>query len=218
MISDETGYWLLKLDQIARDADAEKLGRAQMHREAYIHQEADRRALEASKNVLAAVKGGKSLEEALNAHLDELERERAARAGDEKKPDRRRGRQEGQGDAERQEDPGDRAPLTIRNHPARPIPDATLPFNVNGDPISGVKQGADLAKTAFALDKPGDTPSDVTAFDTGYLVSSSRRRPPPPRTSGRRTSSSTSGRCARRRRTTRSSSTRSGSCRSSRAR
>jgi peptidyl-prolyl cis-trans isomerase D len=180
VIATETGYWLLKLDQIARDAEAEKIGRAQMNHEAYVHQEADRRALEASKNVLAAVKGGKSLEEALNTHLDELEKERAARAGDAKKPDDKKpDDKKGKGDAEAdKKDPGDRAPLTIRNHPARPIPDATLPFNVNGDPISGVKQAADLAKSAFALDKPGDTPGDVTAFDTGYLVIQLKEKTP----------------------------------------
>ena len=177
VITTENGLWLLKLDQVARDAEAEKLGRAQMTREIYVGQEADRRALEASKNVLAAVKGGKSLEDALNAHLDELAKERDARAGD-KKPDDKAHDKKGKGDAEPKKDEGDRAPLTIQTHPARPIPDATLPFNVNGDPISGVKQSSELARAAFGLDKPGDTPSDVTAFDTGYLVIQLKEKTP----------------------------------------
>ena len=73
---------------------------------------------------------------------------------------------------------GDRAPLTIGTDPARPIADQTLPFNINGDPISGVKQSSDLPKAAFALDKPGDTPSDVTTTETGYLVMQLKEKTP----------------------------------------
>jgi peptidyl-prolyl cis-trans isomerase D len=183
VIATENGYWILKLDQIARDADAEKLGREQLAREVYVGEEANRRALEASKNVLAAVKGGKSLADAIAEHLADLVKEKDARAADAgKKPDDKKKADDGKGkggkgEADKKDD-GDRAPLTIQTDPSRPIPDATLPFNINGDPISGVKQSSDLPKAAFALDKPGDTPSDVTATETGYVVIQLKEKTP----------------------------------------
>jgi peptidyl-prolyl cis-trans isomerase D len=179
VITTENGLWILKLDQIARDADAEKLGRAQLAREVYVGEEANRRALEASKNVLAAVKGGKSLEDAIAEHLAELVKEKEARADADaiKRPDDKKKADDKKKPDDKAEG-GDRAPLTIQTDPARPIPDATLPFNVNGDPISGVPQSAELPKAAFALDKPGDTPSDVTTTETGYLVFQLKEKTP----------------------------------------
>src|SRR5262249_9989087 len=54
-------------------------------------------------------------------------------------------------------------------HPNRPTVESSLPFNVSGDPIPGVK-GHDAAEIAFELDKPGAVPNDVLPLETGYAV------------------------------------------------
>jgi peptidyl-prolyl cis-trans isomerase D len=56
--------------------------------------------------------------------------------------------------------------------------ETTLPFNVNGDPIPGVRQTDELIRLAFALDKPGDAPSDTVAFESGYLAVQLKEKKP----------------------------------------
>ncbi len=86
-IETEDGFHVIKLEQIAKDAEAEKIGRQETARDLYIAHESERLAAEAAKQVLAAAAGGKSLEDALAAshgpghHAGEIEGETSEKAG-----------------------------------------------------------------------------------------------------------------------------------------
>jgi peptidyl-prolyl cis-trans isomerase D len=172
VITTEAGFYIVKLDQIAKDADAEKLGRAQTARDGYLAQESERLAVEASKKVAAAVKGGKSLKEALDLFLAELA---PVTTGGPSPP---QGKAASKKKADEKKSDDDRPALSVLNHPARPVLETTMPFNINNDPIPGVRQTADLAKVAFALEKPGDSPGDILPFDSGYIAIQLKEKTP----------------------------------------
>ena len=187
VVATDRGFYLIKLEQIAKDADAEKLGRAQTAKELYIAHEAERLAAEASKKVSAAVKGGKSLKDALDLFLAELPKPQES-ADKDKKKDEKKKDSDKKGDKKKDGDKkddkpeerrdGERPPLTRENHPGRPTLETTLPFNVTSDPIPGVRQSAELTRIAFALEKPGDSPGDTIAFDSGYLAVQLKEKTP----------------------------------------
>ncbi len=152
IVETEFGFHIIKLDKIAKGTDAEKIGRAQTAREVYLSHEAERLAAEAAKEILGAAQGGKSLEDAVKAHLESV---RAKKAGGDKKPEKK---------------DGDKKPSRVDTHPLRPSVETTLPFNVTGDPIQGVKSGVNVAQIAFGLAKPGDLASDLVPLETGYAV------------------------------------------------
>ena len=159
-IETEAGVVLLKVDTIAKGADGEKMARHEVARDLYLAQESERMAAEGAKQILAAVKGGKSLEDAVKAHLAELPKPKADKK-DEKKDAKKKDK-----DAV-----AAREPVTVDNHGKRPSASTTLPFNLTGTPIEGVKQGTDAAHLAFDLTKPGDAPSDVLPLEAGgYAV------------------------------------------------
>ena len=174
VVTADAGYYLVKVEQIAKDAEAEKLGRAQTAKELYLAHESDRLAVEASKKVAAALKGGKPLKEALDQFMSELPKPAEPKKKDDKKADEPK-----KGD--KTPAPGadlDRPELTAQNHPARPTVETTLPFNVSNEPIPGVRASAELAKIAFGLEKPGDAPADIVPFDAGYLTVQLKEKTP----------------------------------------
>ncbi|WP_437681315.1 peptidylprolyl isomerase [Sorangium sp. So ce131] len=181
IIETEDSFHVVKLEQIAKDAEAEKIGRMETARELYVAHEAERLAAEAAKQVLAAAAGGKSLEDALSAYLAQLtpaktaEARPAAAAGAKPKDqpaaakaDGDKG--EGAKEAGKPESGEARAPYTIATHPNRPTVEASLPFNVSGSPIAEARDSTEPARLAFQLDKPGDLPKDVVALENGYAV------------------------------------------------
>jgi peptidyl-prolyl cis-trans isomerase D len=56
--------------------------------------------------------------------------------------------------------------------------ETTLPFNATGNPIPGVRNAEELVRAAFALEKPGDAPSDTVGFDNGYLAVQLKEKTP----------------------------------------
>jgi peptidyl-prolyl cis-trans isomerase D len=70
IIETDHGHHLVIVDKIAKDADAEKIGKINEARDLYLQKESERMAAEGSRQILAAVKDGKTLEQALQAHLD----------------------------------------------------------------------------------------------------------------------------------------------------
>ena len=193
VISVDAGFYLVKLEQIAKDAEAEKLGRAQTARELYFNHEAERLAVEGSKKVADAVNGGKPLKEALDLYLAELAKTKESQAaGDKKagqdgghpqapgeKKDKKKAdeKKDKKGEDKKRED--DHPPLTMDNHPNRPVLETTLPFSVNGDPISGARaQAQEIVRIAFGLAKPGDAPPDALPFEAGYLAIQLKEKTP----------------------------------------
>ncbi len=65
------GLHLVKVDAIHEGAKAEKVGRDEVTRQLFLRQEGERLAAEGAKQILAAVKAGKSLQEAVDTYLAE---------------------------------------------------------------------------------------------------------------------------------------------------
>ncbi|WP_437536612.1 peptidylprolyl isomerase [Sorangium sp. So ce726] len=185
LIETEDGFHVIKLEQIAKDAEAEKIGRQETARDLYIAHESERLAAEAAKQVLAAAAGGKSLEDALAAYMAQLTpanskekasaKEGAAAPGAKAGGGAAAGKQDGNKDAGAKEggqaEAGEaRVPYTIATHPNRPTVETSLPFNVSGSPIADARDSTEAARIAFQLDKPGDLPKDVVALANGYAV------------------------------------------------
>ncbi|WP_437580392.1 peptidylprolyl isomerase [Sorangium sp. So ce887] len=174
LIETEDGFHVIKLEQIAKDADAERIGRLETARDLYIAHESERLAAEAAKQVLAAAAGGKSLEDALAAYLAHLapaKDKAGAAAGAQPAAAKQDGnKDEGAKDSGQAEPGAARPPYTTANHPNRPTVEASLPFNVSGSPITDARDSTEAARIAFQLDKPGDLPKDIVALENGYAV------------------------------------------------
>lgn len=69
VIETQIGFHLVELVKIAKGEDALKIGRTATAKEAYDGYESERIAVEGAKEILAAAKGGKSLEDALKDWL-----------------------------------------------------------------------------------------------------------------------------------------------------
>lgn len=180
VVETEAGFYILKVESVAKDAEAEKLGRRQAARELYLKHEGERLAAEASKEILAAVRGGKSLEDALKAHLEAaLPKPKADAKADKKKAEKKGEKKGEKGDAKEEAAPEKTpAQLAADAHPFRPMVQATLPFNAGGDPITEVKSGQEVAKIAFGLEKVGDVPNDVIPLENGYAVIQLKEKTP----------------------------------------
>jgi peptidyl-prolyl cis-trans isomerase D len=156
VVESEYGYHLIRVEKIAKDGEAEAIGHAQTTRELYFAQESERLAAEAAKQILAAVKGGKSLDEAVKTYLASLTPPKdKADKGDK---------------SDKKSDASEPARPTAENHPLRPAVEASMPFPLSGEPLTGARPGTNVAQIAFALDKPGDTPDDIVPLETGYAV------------------------------------------------
>ena len=181
LVTSQFGYHLIKLDKIVKPEGVEKAIKAQIARELYLQAQADAQAAAAAKSIQAAVKGGKSLEDALKTHLEELaakqpqddkkKDEKKADAKDEKKAD---AKDEKKAEEEIEEN---KIP-TIDTHPDRPIVQASAPFNASGNPIPEAKSTVDLVKQAFQLQKPGDLLNDIVPLRDGYAVVTLKEKTP----------------------------------------
>lgn len=164
------GLHLVVVDKIAKDIEAEALGRAEVDKEIYLAHESERLAAEAAKSILAAVGGGKKLDDAVAAHIAELEAKAAkaaeeAEGGDKKKDKKDDKKKDGDKDAEAAPPPS-----PFATHESRPVVETSLPFNASGSPIPGASPNANAAATAFKLEKPGDVPNDIVELFNGYAV------------------------------------------------
>lgn len=176
---------LLKVEKIAKEAEAEKIGRLEAARDLYMKHESERLAAEGAKQVLAAARSGKTLDEAVKAYLDGLtppakdDKADAKKKGDKAaaKKDDKAGEKKDEEPAAEKKDEGP-AEVTIANHPNRPVVESTLAFNITGDPISDVRPGQEVARTAFELEKPGDVPNDIVPLRNGYAVVQLKEKAP----------------------------------------
>jgi peptidyl-prolyl cis-trans isomerase D len=175
-IETEDGFHIVKLEHVAKDAEAEKIGKHETARDMYVAHEAERLAAEGAKQVLAASAAGKPLQEALNTYLEQLA---TATKGPEKKDKpAKKDAAKKHDDKAKKEDGAAGAPFTVATHPHRPALETTLPFNVGGTAISDAKDSAEAARLAFQLDKPGDMPKDVVALENGYAVVQLKEKTP----------------------------------------
>jgi peptidyl-prolyl cis-trans isomerase D len=157
IVESNFGFHLIRLEQIAKGDQAEEVGRAQVTRELYLKLESERLAAEGAKQILAAVQGGKTLEQAVESHLDSSLPASARPSGSGE------GGEDGAGDDDAQ-------PLTALTDPQRPRMQPSLPFTVSGPPFDGVQNPAGAAGIVFALEKVGAVPNDLIKLYDGYAV------------------------------------------------
>jgi len=170
VVESEFGYHLVLVDKVAKEIEAEAVGRAEVDEELYLAHESERLAAEAAKTILAAVKGGKTLDEAVDTYLAELATKlEEAKDGDKKKKDDKK--KDDKKDAEPKESP-------FAKHPQRPVVESSLPFNAAGSPIPGVTSAANAARLAFKLEKPGDAADEIIELQSGYAVMVLKKKEP----------------------------------------
>jgi peptidyl-prolyl cis-trans isomerase D len=172
------GLHLIVVDKIAKDIEAEALGRAEVDKDIYLAHESERLAAEAAKAILAATAGGKKIDDAVTAHIAELEAKAAkaaeeAQGGKDKKKDDKKKDDKKKDDKKKDDKEVEEAaaPLSLfATHPDRPVVETSLPFNASGSPIPGAQPNSNAAAMAFKLDKPGDVPNDIVELFNGYAV------------------------------------------------
>ncbi|AKT41396.1 peptidylprolyl isomerase [Chondromyces crocatus] len=174
-VESEFGFHLIQVTQIASGEDTEKVARAQLARELFLQQEADRLAAEGAKQVLAATSGGKPIQEALDTYLANLtEAAKAAKGGDKKgpkpaaKPETKpEAKPEGEAAADEVKE---NEQFTFATHPHRPSVEASLPFGASGTALPSAQDGAGTTRKIFELAKVGDVLKDMVQLTNGYAV------------------------------------------------
>ncbi|MBM4360569.1 MAG: hypothetical protein FJ096_20880, partial [Deltaproteobacteria bacterium] len=124
---------------------AEKEGRAELAKERFLKGEGERMAAEAAKEILAAVKGGKSLQQALDVHLAGLKQ--GAKKG---------------GKAKGAKGPGS-------DDSDAPKIATSSEFTMAGPPFPGVESPLQSAGALFALEV-GGVPAEPIKTYTGFAV------------------------------------------------
>jgi peptidyl-prolyl cis-trans isomerase D len=165
VIETQYGFHLVTVDAALDAEAAEKLGRREVAKDLYLRKEAERLAAEGAKQILAAVKDGKTLQEALDAHLDAVLPEDAKEAIE-------------KGRASEGDDESDGGKLNAWDDPSRPKIRTSDPFTSMGPPFSQVEKPADAAQSLFRLEKVGDLPDDVIKLYDGYAVAQLKERQP----------------------------------------
>lgn len=184
IVTTQFGYHLIKLDKIAKGDAVEKTVKAQIARELYTQAKADEEAAAAAKSIQAAVKGGKSLEDALKTHLDDLAAKLSDKKGDdkkkadEKKADEKKADDKKADEKKADEEIEENKIPTLDTHPDRPVVQASAPFSASGNPIPEAKSTVDLVKQAFQLQKAGDVLNDVVPLRDGYAVVTLKEKTP----------------------------------------
>lgn len=157
VVETDLGFHLLKVDDVLEGEAAEKHGRLEVARDLYAKKEAERIAAEGAKQILAAVKGGKTLDDALHDHLTAVLPEAAREAYE-----RGRGAEDG-------DEPVDHPSWTDST---RPEVKKTDPFPRAGPAFGGSPTPDSMAtsKMLFELGTPGAVPDDVIDAGDGYVV------------------------------------------------
>ncbi len=194
VVETQLGLHLIKLVKIAKGDDALKIGREITAKEAYGGFEGERLGAEAAREVLAAAKGGKSLEDALKDYLakvapksDEKKKdEKAANEGEKK--DEKAADKKGDDKGEKAADKGDKKADDDADKKAdddaddgAPTVETSVPFTLSGEPFEGAAPDVDASALAFGLKKAGDVPADIVPLDRGegYAVMQLKERNEP---------------------------------------
>lgn len=168
VVTSEFGYHVIKLEKVVKGDAIEKVVKGQIARNLYLKLESEAKAAEGAKAIHAAVKSGKSLDDALKAHLESLAG--PAKDGDAKAAEEPKKEEEKKDGEAAADEIVENKPVTVENHPDRPIVQSSAPFNASGNPLPDAVAGTDLVKEAFKLEKPGETTKDIVPLHSGYAV------------------------------------------------
>lgn len=163
VVETQYGMHLVQLVKVAKGIDAEAAGRLDKAREIYAIKETERLASEAAKEVIEAVKGGATIDDAVKAYLAKAVK-KSEPAGDKPAGDKPAGDKPA-GDKPAEENKNEHE----GEEPELPMVETSLPFNQLGSPFDAA-QGVDPAGIAFALQKPGDVAPAPIQVPSGYAV------------------------------------------------
>jgi peptidyl-prolyl cis-trans isomerase D len=150
VVETTTGFYVVKIDAIYKDAEAEAFGRQDVAKNLMQTHEGEGMAAEMAKKVLAAVKSGTKFDAAVAAALPSSPKAKA-----------------GKNDKSKDASTKDASDATESD---RPHVEVSAPFNSNGDPIPDVAPGQSVAQIAFKLEKEGDVPDDLVKLEDGYAI------------------------------------------------
>jgi peptidyl-prolyl cis-trans isomerase D len=164
-IEDEPGVHLVIVDDVLDGEAAAKLGRGEATRELYLQLESERLTSEAARQILAAVKDGKALEQALDDHLVAVLPEEARKVW-------QAGRDAEKAGGDKKDAEGNDAWTDA----ARPRVRTSDPFTSTTAPFGQIEKGPDAAKMLFELQKPGEVGRDIIKLFDGYAVAQLKER------------------------------------------
>ena len=170
IIESPRGFHLMRLDKILQGADAEKAMRARTARELYISADAKRLVAEGAKEIQAAVKGGKTLEEALAVHLAKYPSKALPAQGEPKKDEPKKDepkKDEPKKDEPKKDEP---KPVVVAD-PLEPKVETSLSFAATEEPFEDAQPGDSPAAISFGLTKPGDVADKLIPLrDSGLAI------------------------------------------------
>jgi peptidyl-prolyl cis-trans isomerase D len=140
VVETQFGLHIIKLDAVHKDAAAEAVGRRETARALMVSHETEAMMAEVAKKVLASVKSGKKLDDALSGALPSKPSRKAEASGSDKQ------------------------------ETDRPRVELSAALTLGGDPIPGVAGGQNVIEMAMQLQKDGDTPDDLVRLEDGYAV------------------------------------------------
>jgi peptidyl-prolyl cis-trans isomerase D len=149
VVETQYGYHVIRLEQVYTGQEALAVGRRETAKTLMEAQQGEALASETGKKILALVKAGKKLDQALAEALPKPTQLKAASktAADEAEDER------------------------------TPKVEISASFPPNGDPIPGAS-GQSPAQLAFRLANDGDTPDDLIKLDDGYAVMQLKEKAP----------------------------------------
>ncbi len=184
VVESEHGLHLVLVEKVAGEEEATGIGKAALTRELYKKTEAERMVSEGGKQILAAVKDGKTLQQALDAHLDAVLPEAAKKAfeagksGGDKKDEDAKDEDAKDEDAKDDDAKDESSGYDAWTDPARPAVKTGDAFSRGSPPFSRVQNPADAGKVLFALEKVGAVPDDLIRLFGGFAVAQLKERKP----------------------------------------
>ncbi len=176
------GLHLIQVDKILSGEEAVKAGERSVARPMYLEAEARRLAEESGKEILDAVKGGKSMEDAVAAVVAKHtpaakpveEKKDGDKDADKKEGDKDADKKEGDKDAKKEEgddhghdhDHGDEEDGVA----AAPTVETSLPFGPQGEPFIGAAENEDAAGAALGLTQPNEVAPKPVRLQSGGVA------------------------------------------------
>jgi peptidyl-prolyl cis-trans isomerase D len=166
------GLHIIQVDKILKGDDAVKAGESATARPLYLQAEAQRLAEDGAKEILEAMKGGKSMEDATKEYLAKV----TPAAPPEKKDADKKDADKKDGDKKDDALPEDDHDHEHGDHedemgePQPPTVETSLPFGPTEQPFAGVAEGEDAAGAAFALAAPNAVAPRPVRLQNGGLA------------------------------------------------
>jgi len=179
VIETSFGVHLVKLVEVLEGKKAEAHGRRVVARELYLRKKADSLTAEAGKQIRAAVAGGKTLQQALDAHLQAVMPEATKLAFEKGRAAESAKKDDKDAKDDKKDDGADKsAPVNAWTNAGRPRIETSSPFTMTGPPFGGVEKPVEATRMMFQIDKVGAVAADLVKLYDGYAVAQLKEKQP----------------------------------------